>query len=284
MTGVAAAARAAALDRLFDVRGMRVVVTGAASGLGFAMAEVMAECGATVLLSDRNEETLVPAQQRLGGREFSVHAKTTDVSDKEQVEQLFAEAERLMGGVDVAFVNAGIGAGNNMWDKDGRLETFSESDWERVIRTNLNGAFWTLQAAAAVMKQQRSGSIIVTGSTAGLRAEPMVGYAYLAAKSALTNIVRQAALELAPYGVRVNAIAPGPMKTNIGGPVPKPPEVIEAWMRSIPFRRYGDPEAVQGVALLLASPAASFVTGSVYGIDGGAFALTQCASTELPTP
>lgn len=284
MTDGMIAARAAALDRLFDVRGMRVVVTGAASGLGFAMSEVMAECGATVLLSDRNEEMLAPAKQRLADRGFSVHAQTTDVTDKSQVDRLFTEAVERMGGVDAAFVNAGIGAGKNMWDEDGKLETFSEDDWDRVLRTNLSGAFWTLQAAASVMKKQCSGSIIVTGSTAGLRAEPRVGYAYLAAKSALTNIVRQAAVELAPYGVRVNAIAPGPMKTNIGGPVPKPPEVVEAWMRSIPVRRYGDPEEVQGVALLLASSAASFVTGSIYGIDGGAFALTQCASTELPAP
>lgn len=267
--------------RLFDVSGKRVVVTGAASGLGFAMAEAMAESGAVVMLNDVNPETLDQSASVLSQRGLRVSAYRADVSDHAQVRALFQEAVTTLGGVDVAFINAGIGAGKNFRDPAGRLEAFSREDWDKVMRLNLDGAFASLQASAGIMKRQRAGSIVVTASTAGLRAEPMVGYAYLAAKAALINLVRQAALELAPYGVRANAIAPGPFRTNIGGPRPRPPQVEALFTNSIPLRRWGEPEEVKGIALLLASPAASFMTGGVYAVDGGASTLTQIKADEL---
>lgn len=266
--------------RLFDMRGKRVVVTGAASGLGLAMAEIMAESGATVVLSDIDPESLEVATRRLGEQDLQVRSHVADITDPDQMRALFRESAETLGGLDVAFVNAGIGAGKSFRDSQGAIDVLPLEDWRRVLTVNLDGAFLTLRAAAAVMKPQRSGCIVVTASTAGLRAEPMVGYAYLAAKAAVVNVVRQAALELVAFGIRVNAIAPGPFRTNIGGPVPRPLDVEAAWDSTIPMGRWGDPEDIKGIALLLASPASSFVTGSIWTIDGGASALAQ-GSTSL---
>jgi NAD(P)-dependent dehydrogenase (short-subunit alcohol dehydrogenase family) len=124
-----------------------------------------------------------------------------------------------------------------------------------------------MRAAAAVMKPQRSGRIVVTASTAGLAPEALVCYGYAAAKGAVVNMAKQAALELAPFGVNVNVIAPGPTKTQIGGGVT--PEIEKAWASLVPMGRMGEAEELKGVALLLASPASSFMTGSVIAIDGG---------------
>jgi NAD(P)-dependent dehydrogenase (short-subunit alcohol dehydrogenase family) len=119
------------------------------------------------------------------------------------------------------------------------------------------------------MKKQHSGSIIVTASTAGLRQDPFVSYAYVVAKAGVVNLVRQAALDLARWQVRVNAIAPGPFRTNIGGGGPMPPEAEARWNAAVPLGRMGNPAEIRGLALLLASVASSFMTGGVYLIDGG---------------
>jgi NAD(P)-dependent dehydrogenase (short-subunit alcohol dehydrogenase family) len=118
------------------------------------------------------------------------------------------------------------------------------------------------------MKLQRSGSIIVTASTAGLRQDPFVSYSYAVAKAGVINLVRQAALDLARWQIRVNAIAPGPFRTNIGGG-PMPPEAEARWNAAVPLRRMGNPAEIRGLALLLASDASSFMTGGVYLVDGG---------------
>jgi NAD(P)-dependent dehydrogenase (short-subunit alcohol dehydrogenase family) len=123
------------------------------------------------------------------------------------------------------------------------------------------------------MKPRKSGSIVVTTSIAGIKAEHLVGYGYLAAKAALNNIVRQAALELARHNVRVNAIAPGPFLTNIGGGrLHREPDVVKKFTDMVPLGRLGNTDEIKGLALLLASPAGSFITGAVIPIDGGATA------------
>jgi NAD(P)-dependent dehydrogenase (short-subunit alcohol dehydrogenase family) len=139
--------------------------------------------------------------------------------------------------------------------------------WQRVLAINQHGVLYTLRAAAAVMKPQRSGRIVVTSSTAGLTSEPLVCYGYAASKAAVIGIARHAALELAPYGVHVNVIAPGPFKTRIAGGVT--PEIERMWSSLVPLGRMGDAEEMKGLALLLASPASSFITGAVIPIDGG---------------
>jgi NAD(P)-dependent dehydrogenase (short-subunit alcohol dehydrogenase family) len=268
--------------RLFDVTGAVALVTGAGSGLGFAMAEVMTANGALVMLSDIDRDRLETARKTLAGGGAKVAARVADVSAAAQVDALVAETVERFGRLDVVFANAGVNAGRNLGYPDGAIEAFPMEAWRKVMETDLGGVFSTLRAVAPVMKAQRSGSIIVTASTAGLRAEPLVGYAYVAAKAAVVNLVKQAALELVNYGVRVNAIAPGPFATNIGAGKVQSKHYGEVWLRALPMGRTGQPDEIKGICLLLASGASSFVTGSVWTIDGGATALTQGGVPDYP--
>jgi NAD(P)-dependent dehydrogenase (short-subunit alcohol dehydrogenase family) len=253
-----------AAAELFDVSGARVLVTGAASGLGLAMAEVMADAGARVTLADLDADGLEQVAGRLDG---DVRTAQLDVSDAAAVERAFDELVEEQGGVDVAFANAGISLEPGVVDPRGGLENLDWQAWDRVLGVNLNGVLFTMKAAARHMKEQGSGRIVVTASTAGFGTDPMVGYSYSATKAAVIMLVRQAALELARHGVHVNAIAPGPFRTNIGGDAaPIPPE---AWNDIVAFGRMAEPDELKGVALLLASPASSFMTGAVVPVDGG---------------
>lgn len=261
--------------RLFDVRGRRALVTGAASGLGRAMAEVLAAAGAAVTLADRDTAGLDRLTAELTAAGARVRPAPLEVSDAERVRSTVAAAVDAFGGLDVVFANAGIAEGTGFADPAWRLETFPYDSWERVVAVNLSGALHTMRAAAEVMRRQGAGRIVVTASTAGLRADPMVAYSYVAAKAALINVVRQAALDLAPHGVRVNAIAPGPFHTNIGGERGKDPAVEKNWANTVPLGRMGDPEEIKGLVLLLASEASSFMTGAVYPVDGGALATSH---------
>lgn len=264
-------------ERLFDVRGLRIVVTGAASGLGFAMAQVLAECGARVTLADVDSGRLESATASLTERGLEARSFVVDVSDEAGVEALVHDVVASEGGLDVVFANAGIASRPGFGVEGGQqLDTVERSDWDRVLGVNLNGVLFTLKHTAAVMRRQGSGRIVVTSSNAGLRPEPEVCYGYVASKAAILNIVRQAALELAPHGVLVNAICPGPFKgTRIGGGVTEnpEPEMERMWARTVPLGRMAEPEELKGLVLLLASPASSFMTGAAYLIDGGTLVL-----------
>jgi NAD(P)-dependent dehydrogenase (short-subunit alcohol dehydrogenase family) len=264
-------------ERVFDVRGLRVVVTGAASGLGFAMAEVLADCGARVTLADIDAERVEEVTASLVERGGEARSSVVDVSDEPSVRALIDDVVAVEGGLDVVFANAGLAATPGFAVEGGqRIDTVERSDWDKVLGVNLNGVLFTMKYAAAVMRRQGSGRIIVTSSNAGLRPEPVVCYGYTASKAAIINVVRQAALELAPHGVHVNAICPGPFKgTRIGGGVTEnpEPEQEQMWASTVPLGRMAEPHELKGLVLLLASPASSFMTGAAYLIDGGTLVL-----------
>jgi NAD(P)-dependent dehydrogenase (short-subunit alcohol dehydrogenase family) len=267
----------AVYQQIFDVRGARVVVTGAAGGLGFTMAKVLAQCGARVTLADVDAERLARSTASLTDAGLEARAVATDVSDEHSVRALVDDVVAADGGIDVMFANAGIASTPGFAVEGGqRLDTVERSDWDKVLAVNLNGVLFTLKHAAAVMRRQGSGRIVVTSSNAGLRPEPEVCYGYVASKAAILNVVRQAALELAPHGVHVNAICPGPFKgTRIGGGVTEDPtpELEHMWARTVPLGRMADPDELRGLVLLLASPASSFMTGAAYLVDGGTLVL-----------
>jgi len=254
---------------LFDVRDHVAFVTGAASGLGLAMAEVMADNGAHVVLTDINPVTLAEHTERLTAAGGSVEAIELDVADLEALRGAIDGTAHKHGRLDAVFANAGISAGPGYKTDAGQINAVDPALWDKVVHTNLTSVFATVQAAAAPMKKQRSGRIVVTSSIAGLKSEHMVGYGYAATKAAVINLVRQAAMELAPYNVTINAIAPGPFMTNIGNGRLADPDVVKGFTDIVPMGRIADPSELQGLALLLASPAGSFITGTAIPIDGG---------------
>jgi NAD(P)-dependent dehydrogenase (short-subunit alcohol dehydrogenase family) len=259
------------LEELFDVRGQVALVTGGASGLGYAFASILADAGANVVIADWNGERLEKAATSLATPSGApVRAVRLDVADAAAVRACVEEIVAEHGRLDIAFANAGIARGRPPLLPEGTIDGFDMDDYNALIDVNLHGVVYTVRAAAAHMKRQRSGSIVATASTAGLRNDPFTPYSYTIAKAGVVNFVKQAAHDLARWNVRVNAIAPGPFKTNLGGGGPMPPEAEARWNSVIPLGRMGDPSEIRGLALLLASDASSFMTGGVYPIDGGA--------------
>lgn len=236
------------------------------------MSEVMAECGAVVTLSDIDEDALERATDRLKDRGLRTRSCIADVAEAANVRRLIDTTVSEVGSLDVVFANAGISAGPGPITPEGAIEKVTLDAWSKVVDTNLTSVFTTIQAAVEHMKAQGGGRIVVTSSIAGLRGERMVGYAYAATKAGVTNLVRQAALELASYNIRINAIAPGPFRTNIGEGRLHDPEIESAFAREVPLGRIAEVEEIKGLALFLGSPASSYVTGAVVPIDGGALA------------
>lgn len=258
------------VDDLFSLRGQVALVTGGASGLGYAFASILADAGADTVIADVDPGGLAEAVAALSKGGNTVSGIQLDVSDAAAVRAAVDGIAGDRGRLDVAFANAGIGRGASPMTAAGSLDEMSMTDYNTLIDINLHGAVYTAQSAARHMKRQRSGSIVVTASTAGLRNDPFTAYSYTIAKAAVVNFTRQAAHDLARWGVRVNAIAPGPFRTRIGGKGPRSAEGDAKWDAVVPLGRMGDPGEIRGLALLLASGAGSFMTGGIYPVDGGA--------------
>ena len=256
---------------MFDLKGQVAFVTGAAQGLGLAMSEVVAEHGATVVMTDIDESTLALEVGRLRERGLAVHGERLDVAETDKLARTIDDAAARFGRLDIVFANAGLSAGPGPMN-GGALADVDMARWNRLLNINLTSVFVTLRTAAAHMRQRRSGRLIVTASVAGIRADRMCGYAYGATKAAVANLVRQASLELSVHNITVNAIAPGPFLTNIGQGRLHQPEVAAEFIKDVPMGRLGEPSEIKGLALLLASPASSYITGTVIPVDGGASA------------
>jgi NAD(P)-dependent dehydrogenase (short-subunit alcohol dehydrogenase family) len=254
---------------IFDVKGHVGLVTGAASGIGLAMAEALAENGARVVMVDMDEARLVKEVQAMRARELAVESVALDVTQLDKLRAVIDDTATKAGRLDFVFANAGMSAGPGPSVAAGELAKVSIAAWQRVLEMNLTSVFTTIQAAAAHMKARRYGRIIVTSSSACFKSEPLCGYAYVATKAGIANVVRQAARELASHNVLVNCIAPGPFLTNLGGGRLNDPETRNAFTRNVPLGRIADTREMKGLALLLASPACSFMTGTVIPIDGG---------------
>lgn len=258
----------------FKLDGKIALVTGGASGIGLACATAVAEAGADVAMVDVNAEGAHHAAQKLSqetGRK--VIALTADVSKEEDTERMVAETVKQLGGLNICFANAGIA------EHGVPLIDFEKQVWDQVIGINLTGVFLTNRAAARVMVKQKSGSIINTASIYGLIGDNNLGgiFAYSAAKGGVVQMTKTLAVQLAPLGIRVNAIAPQFTRgTNIADGIlhedQTDPEVLalhQELVRRTPMGRFGHTEDLKGMALFLASEASSFCTGYTYAVDGG---------------
>lgn len=257
---------------MFDLTGQTMLVTGAASGIGLAISEALLDAGAAVVMADMDGEHLAQQAARMKDQFPQVSSVQIDVRDTLAVDRMVDDIITQLGAIDAVFANAGISAGRGFMVETGRLENIDMDAWHKVMSVNLDGVLATMRAASRHMKARGQGRIIVTSSIAGMRAEAISGYAYVASKAAVNNLVRQAAIELAPHNVLVNAIAPGPFSTEINGGRLRLPESIERMRTIIPLGRIADPEEIKGIALLLASPASSYMTGAIIPVDGGASA------------
>ena len=262
------------MSEIFNLSGRVAFVTGAASGLGFAMAEGFAEHGAQVVFADVDADTLERSVGRLTQAGYQAEGVVLDVREPLRIRETIESAARKYGRLDIVCANAGVSGGPPFSDPAGVIENVDLATWENVVRINQTGVFATMQAAARVMKPQRSGRIIVTCSISGMRTGVISGYTYSATKAAVVHLVHLAAVELAPFNIMVNGIAPGPFLTNIaGGRLHREPERAAFMANSVPLKRMADPQELKGLALMLASDASSFITGTVIPIDGGATAM-----------
>jgi NAD(P)-dependent dehydrogenase (short-subunit alcohol dehydrogenase family) len=263
------------ISELFNVDGKVALITGGASGIGRACAEVLAENGASVVILDRDRPKLAETIATLARVSNSVAAEEADVTDLAAMQGAVANVAARFGGLDIAFINAGIGGGPGFLNMEGErnpagaIENLADDFWYNHIRGNLTSVFVSLQAIVPAMRRRRSGSIVITTSVAALKTENFVCTPYLVAKAGATHLMHQVALELASENIRVNAMAPGSFVTGIGNGRMAEPEVQRRFAAANPMGRMAQPDEIKGLALYLASPASSYVTGAQFAIDGG---------------
>lgn len=250
------------IQQLFDLTGRVAIVTGGSRGLGQEFAEGLAEVGAKLMLCARRDEWLTPTVNELRGRGFAVEAMLCDVANPTHVQAVVDKAVAAYGQVDILVNNAGVTWGENP-------ETMAVDKWQRVIDTNLTGAFLFAQAAGRKMLERKAGSIINIASVAGFRSHVdgphFAGYA--ASKAGLMGLTRDLAATWGRQGVRVNAIAPGYFHSRLADPAIA---LVEPRIQATtPIPRVGAPGELKGACVYLASDASSYVTGQVIIVDGG---------------
>lgn len=244
------------------------VVTGAASGIGRATAELFASRGFGVVVVDVDEAGLRWCTGHAG-----VVPVPGDVRVPETNRAMVEAASQRFGRLDVAVLNAGV-VGSPALEAPGAIERLDE-----VLAVNVRGLALGIRHTAPALRESGGGAIVATASTSGLRADPG-NWAYNASKAAVVNLVRAAAIDYAVQGIRVNAVAPGPVETGMTTALRDLPEVHQAMARRIPMQRWGGPREVAEAIWFLASPAASFITGVTLPVDGGISA--HAGHFELP--
>ena len=243
------------------LEGKVAVVTGGNSGIGLATAKRLQEEGASIAISGRNKETLEEAVRTIGNGVIAVQADVAQLAD---VDKLYAEVSQKLGKIDVLFVNAGVA-------KFAPLSETSEEVYDQQFDINIKGAYFTIQKALPLLND--GASIILNTSVADSKGNEGTS-AYSATKAALRSLARTAAAELVGRGIRVNAVAPGPIVTPIFEKTGLPKESVDEFAKQVlarvPMKRFGQPEEVASAVAFLASRDASYITGVELNVDGGA--------------
>jgi len=249
---------------MLDLKNKVAIITGARRGMGRAHALALAKAGAKVVVSDISQEDceiVVGEIKKAGGEALAVKC---DVSKKQEVDNMVKAAVGKWGRVDILVNNAGICQFKPFLE-------ITEEEWDRTIDINLKGYFLCAQAASREMVKQKSGAIVNIASIA--MGQMGVGFAtlahYSASKGGIVAMTETMAIELGPYNIRVNAIAPGIIDTPMVDPLKSDPKTMEGTLTRVPLHRMGKPEEVSNLVLFLASDASSYMTGSTVVIDGG---------------
>ena len=242
-----------------NLTGLAAIVTGGGTGIGRATAIELASRGCDIALCGRRVEPLEETARAVTALGRKAHVASVDVGDAAAAAAFAAEVVKTFGKVDILVNNAGV-------TRDNLLMRMSEEEWDAVVDTNLKGAFLLSKAVARPMMKQRSGAIVCISSVVGL-----VGNAgqcnYAASKAGLLGLVKSMARELAPRGVRVNAVAPGFIRSQMTDSLPQ--NLRDAAMANIPAARFGEPEDVAKAVAFLCSPDASYITGQTLSVNGG---------------
>ncbi len=252
--------------KLFDLSGKVAIVTGSSRGIGRAIAEGFAEAGARVVISARNQapcDEVAAGIRQKGGEAIAVTAR---ISDHAQLENLVARTRAEWGRIDILVCNAAINP------HYGSLADLSDQAFERMMTNNVLSNLWLAKMVGPEMRERRDGSIIFIISIGALKASTVIGM-YGVTKAADFALCRSLAAEWGPDGVRVNCIAPGLIETDFARALYEDPERRARVEAETPLRRLGQPQDIAGAALLLASPAGTFITGTMIVADGGRMAV-----------
>jgi NAD(P)-dependent dehydrogenase (short-subunit alcohol dehydrogenase family) len=246
---------------MFRLDGKVVVVVGAASGIGAAVAEAVAQQGGHVVALDVNDEGAKAVAESIRGTGGAAESGSLDIRDRRAVESCFDDIEKRLGRMDGVVSTPSVNVRKRVLD-------YSDEELDRVLDLNLKGSFHVLQAAGRILKARRGGSIVVFSSIRSLMVEP--GQAvYAATKAGIVQMVRTVAAELGSDGVRVNALAPGVVETPLTKPIQSKPDWYRAYADKNVFKRWASPEEMAWPTVFLLSEAASYITGAVLFVDGG---------------
>ena len=247
---------------LFDLTGKIALVTGASRGIGEAAARLLAQQGAHVIISSRKQEgcEVVARSIRDEGRRATAHA--CHIGDPEQIEAIFGHIRQEHGRLDILVNNA---AANPYY---GHITDTGMAAFTKTVEVNIRGYFFMSANACKLMKESGGGAIVNVSSVDGIRPGDKRGI-YSITKSAIIQMTKAFALECGPDNIRVNALLPGLTETKFAGALTENEEILNAWLKQMPLRRYAQPDEMAGAILFLASPASGFATGSILPVDGG---------------
>ena len=245
-----------------DYQDRVVIVTGAGRGIGKAIALAFGRAAARVAVNDINPDSARQTADDIAAAEGTASSHVADIANKMAAQSMIYDVIEAWGRVDVLVNNAGV-------EPTGSILTFDEFDWNRTLDVNLKGAFLCLQTAARAMKEQGGGVIVNIASIAG-RAHGLYNRAaYVASKSGMLGLTREAARELAAHNIRVNAVCPGVIVTPMTEHLRNDTQQMARWNQEIPQGRLGQPEDVTGMVLFLCSDEARYITGQSINVDGG---------------